>query len=622
MILLYPMHRRPPMSTPKNHHPPVETAAIATTRRIPSLGRRILASMIVVGLLPVILMSVENHLFSKKAIEDSENGHLGYALKSRLTFLEAWTHHTKKEFYYAAKSRCSVSACAGEKSDAFQRHSTCKTLQSVMRGHAVYDFLAVYDRNWEVIVTTAETKNSPLNAPPDNLKKHFASARDFVAGPFLFSEGRAILPICHPTTDESGNPLSYTVGYLDIRESLERILGKSSDIGETGRFVLLTEDGRYLWTPKDMESMVGTRAQIPESLYRGPFRKGTHYLDHTGTEVLGIAAPAEEGLPWILLAQIEKEEAYRILNKRMLAGISIGLVMLALIALVCVWLSRGLARPLGELARVAHTISSGRMKERVPEFSEQETREVGSAFNAMLDRLAASRLALSRSAALAAVGELSSSIAHEMRNPLSSITINLQAFAEKLKHDPVYAELSAISIQQAHRLETMLSDLLKYAAPIELHLEQTTFRQLVSGVLPLVEKEATNKQITIHVDDHLGQQPILLDRELMTRALTNLVDNAVQWSPAGGTIRVSGYPAPGAEDWASIRVRDNGPGIRPGQREKLFRLFYSTREDGHGIGLANVKKIIEYHDGFVAGDNAREREAVFSLLLPTGGPDN
>lgn len=70
----------------------------------------------------MILMSIENHFFSKKAIEDSENGHLGYALKSRFTFLEAWIHHTKKEFYYAAKSRCSVSNCAGEKESTRQLH--------------------------------------------------------------------------------------------------------------------------------------------------------------------------------------------------------------------------------------------------------------------------------------------------------------------------------------------------------------------------------------------------------------------------------------------------------------------------------------------------------------------
>ena len=570
----------------------------------------------------MILMSIENHFFSKKAIEDAENGHLGYALKSRLTFLEAWIHHTKKEFYYAAKSRCSVSNCAGEKGSTGQLHPTCKTLQSVMRGHAIYDPLAVYSKDWSVIVTTAETKDVEFPPPSDELKKLFAGAQDFIAGPVFFSEGRAILPVCQPTVDDNGSPLTYTVGYLDIRQSLERILGKSGDIGETGKFILLAKNGRYIWTPEGMHSLIGSKTLVPEALYLGPYKKVTHYQDQKGTEVLGIAARVEEGLPWVLLAQVDEAEAYQILNKRMLVGVITGFVMLILIALVCIPLSRSLANPLRELARVAHTISSGRAREHVPEFSEQETREVGLAFNTMQDRLSESQQALSRSVALAAVGELSSSIAHEMRNPLSSIKINLQALAEKLQNDPTYSELAAISIQQSHRLETMLSDLMKYGAPIELKLEQTTFAQLVKNVLPVVDQEAAAKNITLHVDDHLGQNPLVLDVELMTRALTNLVKNAIQWAPEGGEVHLSGYPAPGEDDWVSLRVRDNGPGISRRQREKMFKLFYSTREDGHGIGLANVKKIIEYHGGFVAGDNARERGAVFSILLPRGGPEH
>jgi signal transduction histidine kinase len=107
----------------------------------------------------------------------------------------------------------------------------------------------------------------------------------------------------------------------------------------------------------------------------------------------------------------------------------------------------------------------------------------------------------------------------------------------------------------------------------------------------------------------------------MTRALTNLAINGIYWAPAGGEVHISGCPAPGEEDWATIRVRDNGAGIQPGQREKLFRLFYSTRADGHGIGLANVKKIVEYHDGFVAAGNDPERGAAFTMLLPKAGPE-
>lgn len=587
-----------------------------------SLAKRILASMILVGLLPVILMSIENYVSGKKAIEDSEYSHLGYALKSRLTFLEAWLHHTKKELHFAATNSCSLEACAGEKGNQQQLNPTCKALQTVMRGHATYQSLAVYDKDWSVLVTTEETKDVSLPPPSDELKKHFARAPGFMPGPVTFINGIAIVPLCQPVFDNNGKILTYILGYLEIKQSLDRILGKSSDIGETGNFFLLATDGTYLWTPDRYQHLIGTRAAIPESLYLGSYKHVTHYQGMDGESVMGITAPIEEDLPWLLLAQINESEAYEVLSSRILVGVAAGMLMLILIALGSIRLSKTLSRPLRELARVAHNISSSSLQERAPEFSEQETHEVGVAFNTMLDRLAASQRALARSATLAAIGELSSSIVHEMRNPLASMKINLQALTGRFKDEPIYSELLEISVQQTARLESMLTDLMKYGAPVELKLASTTFRELADHVVQLLEGEAKNRNITIRVDDHLKDKSLFLDIELMTRALTNLVANAIQWAPDGGLVNFSGYPAPGDSDWASIRVRDNGPGIEESQRKKLFKLFYSTRPEGNGIGLANVKKIIEYHGGFACGGNAWERGAVFSILLPMGGPDH
>ncbi|MHB8788274.1 MAG: ATP-binding protein [Desulfobulbaceae bacterium] len=585
------------------------------------LAKRILASMILVGLLPVILISIENYVSGKKAIEDSEYSHLGYALRSRLTFLEAWLHHTNKELRFAATNSCSLEKCPGEKDDQEQLNPTCKALQSIMRGHAVFQSLAVYDKNWSILVTTEETKNVPLLPPTEELKNIFARATGLTHGPVTFIDGIAIVPLCQPVFDQDGKILTYILGYLEIKQSLDRILGKSSDIGETGIFFLLDSDGTYLWTPDRHQHLIGTKAAIPEALYQETYKHVTHYQGLEGNRVMGITAPVDHDLPWVLLAQINESEAYQVLNRRVLIGVAAGLLMLALIALASLRLSQTLSRPLRELAQVAHRISSGNMQERAPQFSEKETHEVGVAFNTMLDRLAASQRALSRTATLVAIGELSSSIVHEMRNPLASMKINLQALTGKFKDDPIYSELLEITVQQAARLESMLTDLMKYGAPMELNLAATTFRELAGQVVQLLESDAANKKITIRIDDHLQDTPLMLDIELMTRALTNLVANAIQWAPEGGLVNFSGYPAPRESDWASIRVRDNGPGIEENQRTKMFKLFYSTRPGGNGIGLANVKKIIEYHGGFACGGNAWERGAVFSILLPMGGPE-
>ena len=588
----------------------------------PSHARRILLYMVVVGMLPVLLLTLENYAFSKKAVVDSEEGHLGYALSSRMTFLNAWLHHTKKEFFYASKSSCTIQDCSGHTEDEQQKNRTCKALQTVMRGHATYLSLAVYDPEWEILVTTTETKDIEIPPPSGELRKLFSRAKDFTTGPIAFAGGKAILPICQPTLDRKGNAVAFTVGYLDVEKSLHRILGKSSDIGETGKYFLLGANGVYLWAPEELRHLIGTRANIPEHLYKGPYKKVTQYPDVNNVQVLGISAPPEIPIDWILLAQIHESEAYLVVKERMLVSLLIAIVTLTLIGEVCFRLSNRLSHPLKTLAQVARNISSGKMKERAPEFAELETKEVSVAFNTMLDRLAASQQALARSESLAAVGELSSSIVHEMRSPLSSMRINLQALGEKVKSDPVYSEIADISIQQASRLEIMLVDLMNYGSPLKLDLVPITFHELVENSLKVVQEKANKKNITITVDDNLGDTTFKIDLELMTRALTNLLENGIHWAPENGKLSISGYPAPGEDDWVSIRVRDNGPGVQKGQRKKLFKLFYSTNENGHGIGLANVKKIIEYHGGFVAGDNMDDGGAVFSILLPVGGPES
>ena len=136
-----------------------------------SHARRILIYMMVVGMVPVVLMSLENYISSKKAVEDSEQGHLGYALRSRLTFLEAWLHHTKKEFFYASKSSCTIRDCDGHVEEQVQLNRTCRSLQAVMRGHAVYLSLGVFDSDWNLLVTTEETKNIKISSPNAEIKK-------------------------------------------------------------------------------------------------------------------------------------------------------------------------------------------------------------------------------------------------------------------------------------------------------------------------------------------------------------------------------------------------------------------------------------------------------------------
>lgn len=233
--------------------------------------------------------------------------------------------------------------------------------------------------------------------------------------------------------------------------------------------------------------------------------------------------------------------------------------------------------------------------------------------------------ALAQTASLARIGELTSSIAHEMRNPLSSINMTIQTIAHELGNaNPAFHELATIAQDQSKRLETMLNDLLSYGSPLTPQIERTTFQDLLKETLIAVSKEKDEKNVTITVSDNLLNTPLEVDKELMNRALSNLVLNAIQWSPTGSTVyiscRRSSPETEGTQDQAIIEVHDRGPGLDRKKIHRLFQPFMTTRPGGTGLGLANVRKTIEYHGGFVSGRNHASGGALFSINIPIVSP--
>ncbi|MBU1404168.1 MAG: PAS domain S-box protein [Proteobacteria bacterium] len=238
----------------------------------------------------------------------------------------------------------------------------------------------------------------------------------------------------------------------------------------------------------------------------------------------------------------------------------------------------------------------------------------------MLQKLAVER-ALAKTASLAAIGELTSSIAHEMRNPLSSIKMNIQTIQQNLGNkDALFSELAEITCQQSLRLETMLNDLLSYGKPLQLNLSRSSFPELMQKTLVAIAQEKKNKGVVLEINNSLGDDlPLVVDVELFIRAFSNLILNAIQWSPKEGTVQISARIAQSRDDQENqviILVRDNGPGINPEKIGRLFQPFFTTREGGTGLGLANVRKIIEYHGGMVTGNNSPDGGAVFTIFLP------
>ncbi|NQT16879.1 MAG: GHKL domain-containing protein, partial [Planctomycetes bacterium] len=270
------------------------------------------------------------------------------------------------------------------------------------------------------------------------------------------------------------------------------------------------------------------------------------------------------------------------------------------------------------LADVARRVAAGHHEERVGRQAGVEATDVASAFNSMLETLAESRRQLANAAALAAVGQLSSSIVHEMRNPLSSIKLNLTALRQRVTDDPPHAELADIAIAQAGRVERMLNDLLEYGKPLELEPGPVSLTLIIDEALAMMASSGTEKNLSFETETDCERPAVsaLVDRESVLRALGNLLLNAIQASPCGGTITIAVAADVRHGSRVLLKIHDQGPGIRKDLIDKIMEPFFTTREQGTGLGLANVRKIVECHGGTISAANAPQGGAEFTVSLP------
>jgi two-component system sensor histidine kinase HydH len=199
---------------------------------------------------------------------------------------------------------------------------------------------------------------------------------------------------------------------------------------------------------------------------------------------------------------------------------------------------------------------------------------------------------------LAAVGRLAAGVAHEIRNPLSSIRGFAYLLGKNHDKDTPEREYADVMVREIDRINHVVTDLLSFSRPMALEPAATSVADLIEHVVSLVSADAKNHEIGIQVDCDPGMPPISLDPNQVTQALLNLMLNAINAMETGGALTIRASVSHNGEG-LEIQMEDNGPGIDPDVQEKIFEPFYTTRERGTGLGLAMVRKIAENHDGGV-----------------------
>jgi len=219
-----------------------------------------------------------------------------------------------------------------------------------------------------------------------------------------------------------------------------------------------------------------------------------------------------------------------------------------------------------------------------------------------------------RNRRLAAMGDLAAGVAHEIRNPLSSIKGFATYFRERYGDDPEDGRIAAIMIEEVERLNRVITQLLDLARPLRPSLTVTDLGEVVDQALSLVAQRAAGRGVHI-VREGEAPCPALIDGEMITQVLLNLFLNALTAMENGGTLTVS-WRREGGE--VEVTVKDTGTGIAPADRERIFDPYFTTRPGGTGLGLAVASRIMEAHGGFIRVDSEVGRGSVFTLVLPAG----
>ena len=224
---------------------------------------------------------------------------------------------------------------------------------------------------------------------------------------------------------------------------------------------------------------------------------------------------------------------------------------------------------------------------------------------------------LNYSRKLAALGRLTAGVAHEVKNPLNAMTIHLELLknkAAKIAATPDLGNHIDILSNEIQRLDQVLNGFLRFARPDELKLQPIHLAHVVSDIVTTVTPEAEVLRVTVKDECPRDLPQINADPAMLRQAILNLALNGIQAMPDGGTLRISCHQ--GARGRIDVDVEDTGVGIPPENLQKIFDLYFTTKEKGSGIGLSMVYRIVQLHGGEVEVQSTPGRGTRFRLVFP------
>jgi signal transduction histidine kinase len=338
---------------------------------------------------------------------------------------------------------------------------------------------------------------------------------------------------------------------------------------------------------------------------------GEHYLLAWG----GIATPRDPRVT--LIAAFSNLTDIRETNQRMAIWLGSGaLTGLLLLAWIGHRVSRSITLPIQALARMAGDIAIGKREVRAATKGNDEISDLARALNTMAEKLADYEQEIAKQSRMAALGQMTARIAHEIRNPLTAIKMQLQLLKETTNEQ--HQKLLNSLLDETRRLELIVLSTLQHKKVAQPIFALTNLNDLIHEIVRLLDLQFQHQGVTITLSAHPSLAEVAVDRDMITQILLNLLLNAKDEMPDGGEILLS-TDQDEDDNRISFSVDDSGPGIPQKNWQTIFTDTTSDKPGGFGLGLRLCRELTELHNGQIGVSNSPLGGARIKVTLPMTG---
>jgi signal transduction histidine kinase len=289
-----------------------------------------------------------------------------------------------------------------------------------------------------------------------------------------------------------------------------------------------------------------------------------------------------------------------------------------------VLLARRITEPLKTLVEGTHRISKGDFSKTIPVRSEDEVGGLARSFNEMTrdlletrQRMEDANRKLIQAEKLASIGRISATIAHEIRNPLTSVKLNIQKLLQNEEMGEEEKEHLSISQEGIGLIEKFIKELLNFTRVSDLNMERFSVIQIVEESLKLLRNSFQEKKIILERSCPSDLPSVVVDGDKMRQVFLNILRNAVEAVDEGGKVGLAlSLVKENGTKRIRIRISDNGSGIAEKDWENIFEPFFTTKPSGFGLGLSNARKIVEQHMGSIKVVKKKGRGTTFEVRIP------